>query len=362
MNVAFLVHSFKNGGAQNTLIKLANIFESKGHNVTVFVMSSSGPLRERICSRVKIIDLKTPRARSAIFPLLTALRKSNTEWVVTSLIAPSVIAIFAKLLCFGKVRVLIREASTPSLEKLDTAKKFILHYIVRLLFFVADRIVAVSNGVKLDFTAFYHINVGRVKVIYNPVIFDDVHTHRTKRIPFTGSLRLIFIGRVVRIKRLEVQVEALHLASKMISGLSLRICGDCPDPGYKVELNALSERLGVSKNLIWTDFQDDVYLQLAQADYLLLTSEVEGLPSVLIEALSVGVRVIAFDCPHGPREILDNGRIGRLIPPEGCTSATLASVIVEEALNPTPINIDDRHLQQFSSERVYQDYLNQMLS
>ena len=356
MRVSFLIHSFENGGAQNTLIKIANMFHAKGHDVSILVMSSAGPLVSRINDGVSIIDLKSPKARSALFSLLSAVRKRKSEWVITSLLTPSILSLVLKILMFGNVRIMIREASTPSFDKLETIKSFVLHYIVVMLYRLSDRVVAVSNGVKGDLSEFYCVPSEKVDVIYNPVIFNNIDMIRAKRQLYSGPLRLVFVGRIVRIKRIELQIEALFISRKQMPGIQLAICGNCPDPVYKEELLSLARNLGVQESITWVGFQENIYDQLNRTDCLLLTSDVEGLPSVLIEALSVGVRVIARDCPHGPREILHDGRIGRLIPYSSCTATMLASAIIDEAVNPTLINYSDPHIQKFTSDKIYEEY------
>ncbi len=360
MRLAFLIHSFENGGAQNTLIKLANLFQEKGHEVSILVMSSTGPLGRRVNIGINIIDLKSPRARAALFQMVATLIRIKPDWIVVSLLTPSIIALIAKILLFGSVRVMVREATTPSFDKLKTIKSIILYYLLVNLYKIADKIVAVSKGVKGDLCSFYGIPFSKVYVVYNPIIYNNNEKIRAQRKPYSGPLRLIFIGRVVRIKRLELQIRAVSVVMKQIPGISLTICGNYPDSLYKSELQSLAKDLGVQESIIWAGFQNDIYDQLNKSDCLLLTSEVEGLPSVLIEALSVGVRVIAFDCPHGPREILDDGRIGRLIPRSNWTVATLASVIIDDALNPIPINSYDSHMLSFSSKKIYEEYFNLM--
>ena len=360
MKLSFIIHSFENGGAQNTLIKLANMFQEKGHEVSIFVMSSAGPLAKRVNIGVNIIDLKSPRARLALFPMLAALIKIRPKWIVVSLLTPSIMALFAKIILLGSVNVMIREASTPSFNKINTLKSTILYHLTVNLYKIADKIVAVSKGVKDDLNRFYGVSFNKVDVVYNPVIFDNIEKIRAQRKPYSGPLRLIFIGRVVRIKRLELQIKAISIVIKKIPGIRLTICGNCPDSIYRDELQHLAIELGVRESIIWAGFQTDIYHQLNNSDCLLLTSDVEGLPSVLIEALSVGVRVIAFDCPHGPREILDDGRIGRLISTSNCTVSTLASVIIDDALNPIPINSSDPHMLKFTSKNIYEKYFGLM--
>jgi glycosyltransferase involved in cell wall biosynthesis len=356
MKVSFLIHSFENGGAQNTLIKLANMFQVKGHDVSIFVMSSAGPLVSRINEGVNIVDLKSPRARSALFPLVSAMRKLRSEWIITSLLTPSILSLVLKILMFGNVHIMIREASTPSFDKPMSIKSLVLHYIVVMLYRFADRVVAVSNGVKMDFSEYYFFPIKKVNVVYNPVIFNNINIIRAQRQSYIGPLRLLFVGRVVRIKRIELQIEALSISKKQVDGIHLTICGNYPDPVYKEELLRLARNLGIQESITWLGFQENIYEQLNNSDCLLLTSDVEGLPSVLIEALSVGVRVIARDCPHGPREILDNGRIGRLIPYSDCSAEMLASLIVDEAMNPTSVNYFDSHIQKFTGNKIYEEY------
>jgi glycosyltransferase involved in cell wall biosynthesis len=361
MRVSFLIHSFENGGAQNTLIKLANMFLAKGHDVSILVMSSAGPLVCRINDGVSVVDLKSPRARSALLPLLFAVRELKSEWLITSLLAPSILSLGLKILSLGKVRIIIREASTPSFDKPVTIKRFILHYIVENLYRISDRVVAVSKGVKGDLSEFYGVPSEKVDVIYNPIIFNGIDAVRARRPYYRGPLRLLFVGRVVRIKRIELQIEALSIARDQIAGIRLTICGNYPDPVYHKELLSLAHKLEVQDSITWVGYQDNIYEVLNRSDCLLLTSDVEGLPSVLIEALSVGVKVIARDCPHGPREILDGGRIGRLIPYSSCSAIMLASLIVEEAVNPSVIDFSDSHIQQFTSDRIYEKYYKLMV-
>jgi glycosyltransferase involved in cell wall biosynthesis len=271
--------------------------------------------------------------------------------------APSLLALLAKILLFKRLRIILREASTPSSEKLKTLKSILLFYIFKYLCRIADRIVAVSKGVKSDFSEFYKIPYEMIEVIYNPVIFNWTQHIRNARPKYSGPPRLIFVGRIVRLKRLELQIEALSILIKKIPGVTLIICGDSPDLQYSDELVELANRLGVYKNIEFVGYQENVYSQLSRADYILLTSEYEGLPSVLIEALSVGVRVVACDCPNGPREILDNGRLGYLIPYDGLTAEAVANAIIRDALSPQKINFQDNHFIQFESEHVINQYL-----
>jgi glycosyltransferase involved in cell wall biosynthesis len=76
----------------------------------------------------------------------------------------------------------------------------------------------------------------------------------------------------------------------------------------------LVQGFGLADRVRGLGFQTNPYRYLARSTVLVLSSRREGLPTVLVEALALGVPVVATDCPSGPREILHDGRIGDLVP------------------------------------------------
>ncbi len=82
------------------------------------------------------------------------------------------------------------------------------------------------------------------------------------------------------------------------------------------ELRRTVERLGLGDNVNLMGRTNDMLGELAKASLLAVSSRVEGFGMTIIEAFSVGVPVVSFDCPHGPREIIDDGRNGLLVPPQ----------------------------------------------
>lgn len=82
------------------------------------------------------------------------------------------------------------------------------------------------------------------------------------------------------------------------------------------ELRATVERLGLSESVSLMGRTTDMLGELSKASLLAVSSRVEGFGMTIIEAFSVGVPAVSFDCPHGPREIIDDGRNGLLVPPQ----------------------------------------------
>jgi glycosyltransferase involved in cell wall biosynthesis len=92
---------------------------------------------------------------------------------------------------------------------------------------------------------------------------------------------------------------------------------------------------GLGDHVQFLGVQPNPFPWYRAADLFCLPSRTEGLPNVLIEALACGTPVIAADCPSGPREILADGRYGRLVPIRD--PASLATAIAEHLANPEPL-------------------------
>jgi glycosyltransferase involved in cell wall biosynthesis len=123
----------------------------------------------------------------------------------------------------------------------------------------------------------------------------------------------------------------------------------------ETKLRSLAAELGISDRVIFAGFQADPSPFYAAADLFVLSSDLEGLPTVLIEALSFGLPVVSTDCPSGPAEILENGRWGRLVP-VGDADA-LARAMGEALAAPVDREALKRRAADFSPEIAARKYL-----
>jgi glycosyltransferase involved in cell wall biosynthesis len=117
-------------------------------------------------------------------------------------------------------------------------------------------------------------------------------------------------GRLTRQKDFRTLLRAF---ARLVSGRDLRlvILGEGPDRGaLTTEINAL----GLNDRVALPGFDDNPFRWMARARLFVLSSAWEGLPGVLIQALACGTPVVSTDCPSGPREVLDDGRFGPLVP------------------------------------------------
>lgn len=124
----------------------------------------------------------------------------------------------------------------------------------------------------------------------------------------------------------------------------------------EADLRTLAGELGIVDRVIFAGFHRDPSPFYATADLLALSSDYEGLPTVLIEALSFGLPVASTDCPSGPAEILENGKYGRLAP-VGDAEA-LARAMDEALASPVDRAALTRRAADFAPEIAARKYLD----
>lgn len=207
--------------------------------------------------------------------------------------------------------------------------------MMRKLYGRADLVVAVSRGVARELEQKLGWSEGKVKVLPNPALPDDMGTnsHSEPAHPWYeqhDAPIVLAASRLVPEKRLSDLISAFEILRSAVDA-KLIILGEGP------------ERERLERQVATSPFRRDIQLAgyaaspasfMAACDVVALSSEHEALPTVLLEALALGRRVVSTDCPYGPREILQDGQLGRLVPvgdPEA-----LAQAIVESLAEPPP--------------------------
>ncbi|MBW1967851.1 MAG: glycosyltransferase [Deltaproteobacteria bacterium] len=177
----------------------------------------------------------------------------------------------------------------------------------------ADRIIAVSNGVKEIIISDYKLDARRIAVIPNPVDTASA-AELSKKEPSTvlpGDY-LLHVGRLsVKTKAHDILLNAFKKLHSFHPDLKLVLVGDGPD---KKQIEALIKGWDLADSVILAGWQDNVYPFMARAKALVLCSRYEGWPNVLVEAMACGCPVVATDCQTGPREILGDNEYGLLVP------------------------------------------------
>ena len=131
-------------------------------------------------------------------------------------------------------------------------------------------------------------------------------------------------GRFARQKGYDRLIKSWALVAPEHPDWKLKICGNGP---RQANLEQLIEEFGVGDSVTLAGPAKDMGAEMAKASIFALSSRWEGLPLVLLEAMSVGMGVVSFDCPTGPAELIDDHENGLLIKPK--TIANFAAGLKE---------------------------------
>jgi glycosyltransferase involved in cell wall biosynthesis len=175
--------------------------------------------------------------------------------------------------------------------------------------------VAVSHGAADDLARSAGLPRESMEVVYNPVITPALLAlaRRKPDHPWfdPGQPPVILgAGRLTAQKDFATLIRAFAEVRRRRPA-RLIILGEGED---RTRLLALAESLGVAEGVSLPGFKENAVAYMGASAMFVLSSAWEGLPTVLIEALAAGTRVVSTDCPSGPREILQGGRLGALVP------------------------------------------------
>jgi glycosyltransferase involved in cell wall biosynthesis len=135
-------------------------------------------------------------------------------------------------------------------------------------------------------------------------------------------------GRLARQKGYDLLLPAWQQVVERHPQWCLRIFGE---GDHRPTLERLIDDLGIAPNVRLCGFTNRLPHELAQGSFFVLSSRFEGLPMVLLEAMSCGLPVVSFDCPTGPREVVEPDVDGLLVPPEDIDALARAMIAMIEA-------------------------------
>lgn len=321
IKITFFLQNLEVGGAERSIVRLANILDKDCFDVSFLLCSKTGNLLKALPEDIKIFGLKSKHVSLSLFRVVNYFNTEKPDIVISVLDHVNIISIIASLFCKIKPKIIITERSTFTRVSTHSASKlkqrlisrFILPVLVKILYKRADSIVCVSQGVADDISGVIG-NLPTIKVIYNPV----VDTEKIEKLinepleePIDNSLpNILAVGRLTKAKDYFTMLKAFSLVLKEVPA-NLLIIGE-GEERWKIE-KAISD-LNISKNVVLLGLQKNPFKYMAKADVFVLTSILEGFPNVLVEAMACGMSVISTDCQSGPNEIIENEKSGLLVP------------------------------------------------
>ncbi len=289
----------------------------------------------------KIVKEKTPAA------MIVFLQTSIT------------IALLHKLLFRRNIPIIGSDRIFLSSEIASRRYMRINKIVIKSLYRHLYRYIAISHQAKDDMISNFSLPPSIVHVIHNGIDLVRIRqlaTHPLPPQPRLDPTRIRFIasGRLVPQKGFHDLLRAFaSLQHERAS--QLLILGEGP---LQNELHAMAEQLGIATDVIFLGWQQNPFAFLACADIFVLPSHYEGFPNALLEAMAVGLPVIATDCPSGPAELLDRGRYGMLVSPgDPCQlSAAMRTMAADSTLRQRLTNKSLARASSYTIDNMVRQY------
>jgi glycosyltransferase involved in cell wall biosynthesis len=315
--ICLFIMNLYGGGAERVVVELANELVQQKYDVDLVVVNRTGPLASHLRPEVNLCSLEQKRTISSIGKFRSYLKRRRPDIVFSHLTHINIASILARLFLKNRPELVVIEHSHFSSE-LKAAKGLVrvAYMLVPFLYRFADRVAAVSDDMRNSIARFALLPRERVSVLHNPVVSPKIYQRASEQpehpwLPPSEVPVILAAGRLVRQKNFPLLIRAFATLQKKRRA-RLIILGDGE---LRPELMSLAQELGLADVLDLPGFHENPYAFMRSASVFALSSDWEGLPGVLIEALACGCPIVATDCETGPREILCDGKFGRLVSP-----------------------------------------------
>lgn len=325
-----------------------------GCEVDLVLFTATGDLVGTVPEGANVVDLACGRALRSPLPIARYLRKYRPDVMVANMGHTNLVALLARWLARAPTRLVLTEhlAAAPTAEDF---KDRVYRILAKMVYRYADSVVAVSKGVADSLVANVGLPKGSIDVIYNPVLAKQYWQALEVPVehPWFGADEppvVLGVGRLATQKDFPTLIRAFARVRETRKA-RLMILGEGPE---RSALESLIGELGLDGSVLLPGFASNPVALMAGSAVFALSSVREGLPTVLIEALASGVPVVSTDCESGPREILQEGRLGLLVP-VGDVEALAAAIV--EALDSVPEEVEPEVLEVYTPITAARLYL-----
>ncbi len=315
MKICVVTPRFAIAGVPLAQLRFARALADKGHDVDL-VVGYVDPMYEfPKVAGVNSLRWNQPQVRGMLLPLWRYLRTAKPDVVFSAEDHLNAVVLLSAITSGSKAKISGSSRVTPfdTYSSVPFAKRWFLKYLMRAVTWRADALTCVSKDMvdqyRCVFDAPPHV------CVYN--IVDDRNSRLRMReqvehewFSCKNGPVLVAAGRLAPWKGFADLIRAMKELPRQ-KRARLMILGDGP---LRSELEALIIELGLEDVVSLLGYVENPLKYFARADVFVLSSHVEGLPNVLVEAMMCGCTPVSTDCPTGPREVLHDGKYGYLVP------------------------------------------------
>lgn len=308
--ISIFIDGLGGGGAERVCVNIANGLASFGWHVNLIVFDSRGAKYHQFVNQSVNLVFLNIRARYSLFKIWSYLFRNPVDMVLSFNHQITVLLVLVRIISRLKYKIISRTINNLKVDIRNSNyfwQKYIIFHLVRLFYKRADYVINQCKAMERGLLDWIPELKGKTTYIYNPVnqlIFESKDT-----LDFCEDF-ILCVGRLEKQKSFDRAIKAFSALSSKYPDLKLYIVGD---GALKNDLKSLVVKLNVDEKVRFISFTDSISCYYRKAKLTLLTSIYEGFPNVLIESISFGTPVVAYDCVSGPSEIIINGVNGYLV-------------------------------------------------
>lgn len=354
--VAFFLPDFRIGGAEKVALTLIQALVERGVEVDLVLLRGEGELLDQLPAGVTLFPLEVGRIRDSLRPFADYLQARRPDAVQVSMWPLTLVPMIARRMSGYPTRVVVSDHGILSegYAEHGLLHRLFLRASIALLYPLADARVTVSEGVAGDIARLGRLQRETITILHNPIApraGNDV-----PKADWGGEgKRVLAVGSLKPVKNYPLLLNAF---ARLIGSRPARLI-ILGEGQQRAELESLAAELGIADYVAMPGAVADPSPYYASADVMVLSSDAEGFGNVLVEAMQHGLTAVSTDCPTGPREILDGGRYGYLIPC-GETEA-LASAMSKACDEPFPPDHLRERAEKLSGAHVIDRYQAMLL-
>jgi len=320
MKLFYLLSSIaKRGGVERTFIEKANYLASQGHDVTFVTYEQAGnPYAYPLLPSVKFFDLdcrlftiyryhlfarelKRWKLKQLFKRRLNDLiDKESPDVLVTATYSTEVITEIMSVK--QKTRIVLESHIAAQYDTFRGVFKKIFNYLFKLSAInKCNLLISLTEGDA----SFWRRHVSNVLIIPNPVPFYNEVSMEDVR----EEGRIIAVGRLHRQKRFDRLIEAFSLVAEKYPEWHIDVFGEGNE---KENLQNLIDKKGLNNRVVLHGNTNKINEEYLKSQFFVLSSDYEGFPMVLLEAMNNGLPVVSTNCPYGPSDIIRNEENGLL--------------------------------------------------
>lgn len=352
------------GGVAPVVLNLAEEFSKRGIAVDllIFPPKGSSPRLEPLPCGTDVINLQAQHKTTLIYALGAYFKRKRPTALLAINHRANIVAGVAKKLYRPQTKVYasLHNIASRDLSGSTLFKRLERKLSIRIIYSWTEGIVAVSDAVATDLSTRFGVKSNHIQVIPNPVVSSRLYklSEQDTGHPWMDcptSPVILAVGRLEPIKDFSSLLRAFAKVRQQRE-CRLILLGEGRE---RDKLRNLSRELNIQHEVSMPGFSTNPYAFMRRASVVVLSSRSEGAPLVLIEAMTLGIPVVATDC-GGPREILRGGTVGPLTP-IGDVDALQRS-IMEVMDDPPAADILKEATNRYSATESAKSYLDRLLS